>query len=97
MRRAVCRVEPQPENESIAEFGTGYLVAPDVVMTNFHVAEKFWDDQAKAGRVVLRFDYEKKASGVSVSGWGPFQAGHGVARARRSLGGGKGPALAGAL
>jgi len=73
MRRAVCRVEPQPENESIAGFGTGYLVAPDVVMTNFHVAEDFWDDQAKAGRVVLRFDYEKGASGVSVTDGAPFK------------------------
>ena len=73
MRRAVCRVEPQPEKESIAGFGTGYLVAPDVVMTNFHVAEKFWDDKAKAGRVVLRFDYEKGVSGVSVPDGAAFK------------------------
>ena len=73
MRRAVCRVEPQPETESIAGFGTGYLVAPDVVMTNFHVADRFWDDQAKAGRAVFRFDYEKEASGVAVKGGATFK------------------------
>jgi hypothetical protein len=66
MRHAVCRVEPQPEKESLDGFGTGFLVAPDVVMTNFHVAEGFWDDKSKAGRAVLRFDYEKGASGVAV-------------------------------
>jgi len=67
MRRAVRRVEPQPETESIGGYGTGYLVAPDVVMTNFHVAEAFWDDETEASRVVLRFDYEKGAAGVAVS------------------------------
>jgi len=73
LRRAVCRVEPQPATESIGGYGTGYLVAPDVVMTNFHVAEKFWDDRTKAGRVVLRFDYEKSAAGVSVWGGTAFK------------------------
>src|SRR5208337_1202978 len=36
-------------------------------------AEKFWDDKAKAGRVVLRFDYEKGVSGVSVPDGAAFK------------------------
>jgi hypothetical protein len=59
-------VEPQPATESIGGYGTGYLVAPDVVMTNFHVAEKFWNDKTKASRVRIRFDFEKGAAGASV-------------------------------
>ena len=66
MRRAVCRVEPQPQRESIEGYGTGYLVAPDVVMTNFHVAAPFWGEKVKAGRVVLRFDYETGVGGTSI-------------------------------
>jgi hypothetical protein len=53
--------------ESIAGFGTRYLVAPDVVMTNFHVAESFWANPAKAKRVKLRFDFESQTTGVGVS------------------------------
>jgi hypothetical protein len=67
MRRAVCRVEPQPQAESLAGYGTGFLVAPDVVMTNFHVAEAFWDNPAKTKRVKLWFDFETEATGVGVS------------------------------
>ena len=66
-RRAVCRVEPQPQSETIDGFGSGFLVAPDVVITNFHVARAFWDDEAKARRVVLRFGYETDYAGVKVS------------------------------
>lgn len=65
--RAVCRVEPQPQAETIVGFGSGFLVAPDVVITNFHVARPFWDDEAKARRVVLRFGYETDPAGVKVS------------------------------
>ncbi|HEY7426131.1 MAG TPA: trypsin-like peptidase domain-containing protein, partial [Gemmataceae bacterium] len=67
MRRAVCRIEPQPEPNR-AGYGTGYLVARDVIMTNFHVAEPFWDKLNRAKRVRVRFDYETAAGGVGVSG-----------------------------
>ena len=43
MRRAVCRIEPQPESDTIEGYGTGFLVAPDVVI---RVARR-----AVAGRV----------------------------------------------
>jgi hypothetical protein len=67
MRRAVCRIEPQPQvpgdSSSLAGYGTGYLVASDVVMTNFHVVSSFWSDPAKAKQVKVRFDYEVLAAG----------------------------------
>ncbi|OAI54753.1 hypothetical protein AYO44_14290, partial [Planctomycetaceae bacterium SCGC AG-212-F19] len=68
MRRAVCRVELQPPLESVAGYGTGYLVAPDVVMTAFHVAAPFWKDTARARGVRFRFDFETGITGVGSSG-----------------------------
>jgi len=62
VRRAVCRIEPQPAAESRMNYGTGFLVAPDVVMTNCHVKYKF----DKPGQVVFRFDYETDQNGVEV-------------------------------
>jgi V8-like Glu-specific endopeptidase len=65
LRRAVCRVEPQPSPD-ISGYGTGFLVAPDVVMTNFHVIQPFL--KSKTDSVVVRFDYETGPDGVTVSG-----------------------------
>ena len=65
MRRAVCRIEPQPESDTIEGYGTGFLVAPDVVMTNYHVASSFWLAKERAERVRLRFDYESAVPGGS--------------------------------
>lgn len=64
LRRAVCRIEPQPA-PNVNGYGTGFLVAPDVVMTNFHVIDPFLT--RGADRVVMRFDYETGIDGVSVS------------------------------
>lgn len=64
LRRAVCRVEPQPPPNTNG-YGTGFLVAPDVVMTNYHVIQPFL--AAGADRVVFRFDYETDANGVAVA------------------------------
>ncbi len=63
MRKAVCRIEPQPEPESLQGYGTGFLVAPDVVMTNYHVAKSFWPAKERAGRVSVRFDHEADVPG----------------------------------
>jgi V8-like Glu-specific endopeptidase len=60
-RHRVCRIESDPQ------FGTGFLVAPDVIITNFHVAEKFWKDPKQAKQVVLRFGYETDTAGKKPS------------------------------
>jgi hypothetical protein len=67
LRRAVCRIEPRPQTtdrRSLLGYGTGYLVAPEVVMTNFHVAAPFWEDLAAAKEVRVRFDFEVPAGGT---------------------------------
>ena len=61
LRRAVCRFEPQPETVSLKGFGSAFLVAPDVIMTNFHVAGHLSD--ARAAAAVARFDYELDLNG----------------------------------
>jgi Trypsin-like peptidase domain/Effector-associated domain 1 len=63
IRKAVCRIEPQPESKSLNGYGTGFLVAPDVVMTNYHVAKSFWLGKIPADRVRVRFDYEADVPG----------------------------------
>jgi hypothetical protein len=63
-RRAVCRIEPQPPPNTNG-YGTGFLVAADVVMTNFHVIEPFLTKGAED--VVARFDYETDIEGIAVA------------------------------
>jgi hypothetical protein len=62
--RRVCRVEPRPPAEGIEGFGSGFLVAPDVVMTNHHVVVPFLDKGWE--RVILRFDFHVDAERVAV-------------------------------
>lgn len=56
----VCRIEA-------GIFGTGFLVAPDLVLTNYHVIEREWQNKARFEEVVCRFDYLSETSrGVGV-------------------------------
>jgi hypothetical protein len=71
----VCRVEVGIEGRTI--FGTGFLVAPSLVITNYHVVEAVVMGEqgkttaaghtAKAGDVVVRFDYKRLAGGDVVN------------------------------
>lgn len=65
IRRGVCRVEPQPEAESVRGYASGFLVASDVMMTNFHVIA---DLVAKKNKTVVRFDYEVGVDGKTTAG-----------------------------
>lgn len=57
--RAVCRVEGP-------KFGTGFLVGPGLVVTNYHVLDTIIEGPAKPDQVVLRFDYKMNANGKTV-------------------------------
>lgn len=59
----VCRIE-YPEKE---DRGTGFLVGPDVVMTNYHVIEEIHKGIVSPDNAVLRFDYKVLDDGVTVS------------------------------
>jgi len=60
----VCRVEIQGE-----PYGTGILLAPDAVMTNYHVVESVVEKKHghQPGDVVLRFDYKRLEDGTTLS------------------------------
>lgn len=61
--RSVCRVEPQQGSK--ASYGSAFLVAGDVVMTNHHVVRGFLGKDLE--QVVFRFDYAMDAKGVVLS------------------------------
>jgi endonuclease G len=57
--RSVCRIVVHDTSGDPMEYGTGFLVAPGVLMTNQHVIRS----ASFAGRSVAQFDYELDASG----------------------------------
>jgi hypothetical protein len=67
IRHAVCRVEPQPESRGKVGYGTGFLIAPDMVITAWHVARRFWGKDELAREVRLRFGYERRVESANGS------------------------------
>lgn len=61
----VCRVEISSAQPP--DFGTGFLVGPDVLMTNWHVVENVISGLVPADKVCLRFDYKVLDDGVAVN------------------------------
>jgi V8-like Glu-specific endopeptidase len=61
----VCRVEVGQGPG--ATFGTGFLVGPDLAITNHHVLRAVIEGTVDPARVILRFDYKRLASGTVVS------------------------------
>jgi V8-like Glu-specific endopeptidase len=64
----VCRIE-YPAGQAR---GTGILVGPNAVLTNFHVVEPISNGTYTATSVVLRFDYKVQDDGVAVSAGIPY-------------------------
>jgi hypothetical protein len=58
----VCRVEVDGQAE-----GTGFLVAPDIVITNYHVVESVITGKGQGSSIRLRFDYKRLADGTTVN------------------------------
>ncbi|MEO1429882.1 MAG: effector-associated domain EAD1-containing protein [Cyanobacteria bacterium J06633_8] len=62
----VCRIEITKKN-NIPCFGTGFLIAPNVVITNYHVIEPLISEKATPENVILRFDYKQLPEGKVVN------------------------------
>jgi Effector-associated domain 1 len=80
LERQVCRIEQDTPTGAIA-CGTGFLVAPDLVLTNHHVVR---DEPAHSIR--CRFDYRRDAGG-RLSRWrtiGLWHTGRAVPPTNRS-------------
>jgi hypothetical protein len=61
----VCRVEIPAGLK--ATVGTGFLVAPDLCLTNHHVVQPLIDKHAEPADVRLRFDFRRADDGTVVS------------------------------
>jgi len=63
----VCRVEVSSDRGR--SYGTGFLLGPDFVMTNYHVVQPVIEKQpgATADKVLLRFDYKRSADGEELN------------------------------
>jgi hypothetical protein len=59
---AVCRIET-PRGNGV---GTGFLLGPDLVMTNYHVMEGAIRGTVKQETVVFRFGYKVEADGLTL-------------------------------
>ena len=60
----VCRIEVY--SGLPPQYGTGFLLGPSVVMTNYHVVESVIKKEVTPDKVGLRFDYKALADGVHV-------------------------------
>ena len=64
---AVCRIELS------ADSGTGFLISPDVVITNYHVMKDAIAGAVSPTSVILRFDYKTDVSGTTVQSGSEFK------------------------
>jgi hypothetical protein len=67
MESRICRVELNP-NDPAAPRGTGFLVGPDAVLTNYHVMEPALKNTMPAANVRFRFDYKRLSNGTDSLG-----------------------------
>jgi hypothetical protein len=69
---AVCRISyPRPDGRILG--GTGFLVGPDMVMTNYHVMKYVVAGQVSPGAVTVLFDYKLDSNGNTVNTGHPAQ------------------------
>ncbi|MGE0451625.1 MAG: effector-associated domain EAD1-containing protein [Vicinamibacterales bacterium] len=62
----VCRIEIDTPRGTV--YGTGFLLGPDLVLTNHHVMDQVVAGTVQPSSVVFRFDYKKLASAVISQG-----------------------------
>lgn len=61
LMRQVCRIELGDES------GTGFLIGPDTVLTNYHVVAGVIAGRLSPEHIVLRFDYHRLRDGLLVN------------------------------
>lgn len=64
----VCRIESPTGLAKRKSFGTGFLLGPDLVMTNYHVVAEAVKDPASARQLVMLFDYKLLPDGTAFTG-----------------------------
>jgi len=66
LERRVCRVEVGGQEGSPATYGTGFLVAPNAVMTCFHVVAQVIENELGSADLRFRFDYRLAPGGTEL-------------------------------
>jgi hypothetical protein len=64
LEATVCRIEVR--QDFVTSYGTGFLIAPGLVMTNFHVLEQIIKLPSRRGDVCFRFDYKRSSDGNQI-------------------------------
>lgn len=59
-KRAVCRIQ-LTNKDGTRKWGTGFLIAPDLLMTNYHVVEAIIKGDAKPETLIFKFDFAMAA------------------------------------
>lgn len=65
--KRVCRIQVT-DNHGASFFGTGFLVGPDLVLTNYHVVEHVMTSPKFSRSTICKFDYEVRADGTVNTG-----------------------------
>lgn len=63
-KRCVCRIQLQNGHTS---YGTGFLVGPGMLLSNYHVFKEVIKDPSLSSKVRCRFDYETTATGKNIN------------------------------
>jgi hypothetical protein len=71
--QAVARIEC-PANGGVS-YGTGILIADDLILTNYHVVEDHITDKLNSASIRCRFDYARDAKGLDQGRQVPLAAG----------------------
>ena len=64
-KRCICRISIDKGDRT--KYGTGFLVGPDLVLTNYHVVNDLIKQPELAASTVCKFDYEVSADGVTLN------------------------------
>lgn len=78
----VCRIDMDRQGQ-VSSLGTGFLVGPDLVLTNHHVVSdtiKWWQKEphnqmhwARASQLIIRFDHKQLADGTTINEGTPLR------------------------
>jgi hypothetical protein len=66
-KKCVCRIQAVDKNGA-PFFGTGFLIGPDLILTNYHVVEHVINNPEYIPSVICKFDYEVQADGTVKTG-----------------------------
>tara|TARA_R110000744_G_scaffold114988_1_gene215059 strand:+ start:11439 stop:12536 length:1098 start_codon:yes stop_codon:yes gene_type:complete len=65
IERCVCRIQINKTNEDV-EYGTGFLIGPDLILSNYHVFKHVIENPSEYQNVKCLFDFKVDADGKDI-------------------------------